>query len=130
YFVSMVSDGMGPGGGPSFTWGVTSTPNNTARIFTTMGSIDPSSNAQADGTITLVLPKSIIQNPGPGDNIALTLASVRLGSPSGGTNDTIPDITGAGSYTLRANNLCLPNNPPLAVLNANVDQGDAPLTVN
>jgi PKD repeat protein len=133
YFIGMVSDGQGAptgSGNPSFTWGVTSTPNNAARLFTTKGNIDPSSNATADGTITLVLPKSIIQNPGPGDTIAITLASVRLGSPSGGTNDTIPDITGAGSYTLRADNLCLPNNPPLAVLNANVDQGDAPLTVN
>ena len=130
YFVSMVSDAMGPGGGNSFTWGVTSTPNGAARIFTTKGNIDPSSNAQSDGTITLVVPKSIIQNPGPGDSIAITLASVRLGTPSGGTNETIPDSTGAGSYILRASNLCLPNNPPLAILNANVDQGVAPLQVN
>jgi PKD repeat protein len=133
YFVGMVSDGQGAptgSGNPSFTWGVSSTPNNAARIFTTKGNIDPSSNATVDGTITLVVPKSIIQNPGPGDTIAITLASVRLGSPSGGTNDTIPDITGPGTYVLRPDNLCLPNNPPVAVLNANVDHGDAPLTVN
>jgi PKD repeat protein len=133
YFVSMVSDGGASGGtagNNSFTWGVTSTPNNAARLFTTKGSIDPSSNAQPDGTITLVLPKSIIQNPGPGDSIAITLASVRLGSPSGGTNETIPDSTGAGSYTLRPTNLCLPNTAPLAVLTADVDEGTKPLTVN
>lgn len=133
YFVSMVSDGGASGGtagNNSFTWGVTSTPNNAARLFTTKGSIDPSSNAQPDGTITLVVPKSIIQNPGPGDSIAITLASVRLGSPSGGTNETIPDSTGAGSYTLRPTNLCLPNTAPLAVLTADVDEGTKPLTVN
>jgi PKD repeat protein len=133
YFVGMVSDGQGApagSGNPSFTWGVTSTPNNAARLFTTKGNIDPSSSATVDGTITLVLPKSIIQNPGPGDTISITLASVRLGSPSGGTNDTIPDITGPGTYVLRTDNLCLPNNPPLAALTANVDQGVVPLQVN
>ena len=133
YFISMVSDGQGAptgSGNPSFTWGVTSTPNNAARLFTTKGNIDPSSNATVDGTITLVLPKSIIQNPGPGDTMSITLASVRLGSPSGGTNDTIPDITGPGTYVLRQDNLCLPNNPPVAVLSANVDHGDSPLQVN
>jgi PKD repeat protein len=129
YFVAMASDGMGSGGGPSFNWGVTSTPNGAARVFTNKGTIDPSSNATADGTITLVLPKSIIHDPNPGDSIALTLASVRGALPSG-TNETIFDQTGAGSYVLRANNLCLLNTPPLAVLNANVDHGDAPLTVN
>jgi len=134
FFVGMVSDGQGApagSGNPSFTWGVTSVPNGTARIFTTKGNIDPSSNAAEDGTITLVVPKSIFSpSPGPGDTIAITLASVRLGSVTGGTNDTIPDITGPGSYALRANNLCLPDIPPLAVLNADVDHGDAPLTVN
>jgi PKD repeat protein len=133
YFVSMVSDGgasAGTSGPYSFTWGVTSTPNNAARLFTTKGNIDPSSSVTADGTITLVVPKSIIQNPGPGDSIAITLASVRLGTPSGGTNETIPDSTGAGSYVLRANNLCLPNTAPLAVLNADVDHGVVPLQVN
>jgi PKD repeat protein len=133
FFVGMVSDGQGApagSGNPSFTYGVTSVPNGTARIFSTIGNIDPSSNATVDGTITLVMPKSIIQNPGPGDTIAITLASVRLGAPSGGTNETIPDITGPGTYVLRANNLCLPDNPPVAVLSANVDHGDSPLTVN
>ena len=31
---------------------------------------------------------------------------------------------------LRPTNLCLPNNPPVAVLNANVDNGIQPLQVN
>src|ERR1700736_1011038 len=133
YFVSMVSDNGASAGTPgpySFTWGVTSTPNNAARLFTTKGTIDPSSSVTPDGMITLVVPKSIIQNPGPGDTIAITLASVRLGSPWGGTNDTFPDSTGPGSYTLRPTNLCLPNNPPLAVPTADVADGVTPLTVN
>jgi PKD repeat protein len=138
YYVAMASNGMGPSttpGMPSFEWGVTSTPNNTARVFTPKGSIDPSSIATADGTITLVMPKSIITNAvagnsiAPGDTIAITLASVRGDLPSG-TNDTIFDSTGPGSYTLRALNFCFPDTPPLAVLSANVSDGLVPLTVN
>src|SRR6185436_5964182 len=62
YFVSMVTP---DGPTPTFTWGVTSVPQGAARIFTTLGTLDAASNANADGTITLVLPKSIINNPGP-----------------------------------------------------------------
>ncbi len=83
-----------------------------------------------DGSIHLVIPKSIIQNPGPGDSIATTNTSTRLGSPSGGTNETIPDLTGSGAYTLRPDNQCLPNTAPLALLTANINQGGTPLTVN
>jgi PKD repeat protein len=133
FFVSMVSDGQGAptgSGNPSFTWGVTSVPQNAARIFTTKGNLDASSHYTTDGTITLVLPKSIVSNPGPGDSVVSMLGSVRLGTPSGGTNETIPDSTGAGSYTLRPTNLCLPNTAPLAVLTADVPSGIQPLTVH
>jgi PKD repeat protein len=109
---------------------VTSTPQNAARIFTTRGTLSPLSNYQPDGTITLVLPKSIISNPGPGDAIVSILGSVRLGTPSGGTNETIPDSTGAGAYTLRELNLCLPNTAPIARLTADHEDGTQPLTVH
>jgi PKD repeat protein len=122
------------GPSPTFTWGVTSVPQGAARVFTTLGNLDPASNAGADGTITLVLPKSIINNPGPGDSISGMLGSVRATVPSalpgsGGTNETIPDSTGAGAYTLRADNLCLLNTAPIAMLVGDVDHGDKPLTV-
>jgi PKD repeat protein len=130
YFLAMASDGSGANGNQNhFEWGVTSTPNGAARVFTVKGDLHLSSNVAADGTITLVMPKSTIQNPGPGDSIAITLASVRGALPSG-TNETIFDSTGAGSYILRANNVCLPNTAPLAALTANVDHGSSPLTVN
>ena len=132
YFVSMVTS---DGAAPTFTWGVTSVPQNASRVFTTKGNLDQASNAAVDGTITLVLPKSLINNPGPGDAITGMLGSVRATVPSalpgsGGTNETIPDSTGGGAYTLRATNLCLPNAPPVARLVADVDHGDEPLTVN
>lgn len=133
FFVSMVSapaDSITvPPGTITYTWGVTSVPQNAARVFTTKGPLDASSNYQPDGTITLVLPKSIVGNPGPNDSIESILGSVRLGTPSGGTNETIPDSTGAGGYVLRATNLCLPNTAPVARLTADHDEGMAGLTV-
>jgi PKD repeat protein len=130
WFVSMVSS---DGAAPAFTYGSTGVTQSLARFFTTIGNIDSASNATPDGTITLVLPKSAIGNPQPGDVISITLGSVRVSGPSaipetGGTNETIPDTTGAGSYTLRPANLCLPNTAPVAQLAVTPDQGALPLT--
>ncbi|MDQ3805359.1 MAG: PKD domain-containing protein, partial [Acidobacteriota bacterium] len=132
WFVSLVtSDGLAP----AFTYGTTGVPQNAARVFTTVGNLDPASKVDADGTITLVLPKSVIGSPTPGQAITGMLGSVRATVPSalpgtGGTNETIPDSTGGGAYTLRAANLCLPNTAPLARLTADVEEGVKPLTVH
>ena len=131
WFVSMVtSDGVAP----TFTYGSTGVFQSASRVFTTIGSLDPASKVNADGTITLVLPKSAIGNPGPGQGITSVFGSVRATLPSqlpgtGGTNETIPDSTGTGSYALRPANLCLPNTAPLAVLTGSPDHGYQPLTV-
>src|SRR5213075_1986779 len=109
-----------------FTWGVTSVPQNAARVFSTLGTLDPASNANADGMLTLVIAKSLIKNPGPGDAITGMLGSVRATVPSalpgtGGTNETIPDSTGGGAYTLRVDNLCLLNTAPIPMVTGDVD---------
>lgn len=141
WFVSMVTS---DGAAPTFTYGSTGVPTVTApspvgskttsRVFSTIGPLDAASKANADGTITLVLPKSAIGNPAPGEFITGILGSVRATIPSalpgtGGTNETIPDSTGPGGYTLRAATLCLPNTAPLARLTADVNQGVKPLAV-
>lgn len=131
WFVSMVtSDGTAP----TFTYGTTGVFQGASRVFTTLGNLDTASKVNADGTITLVLPKSAIGNPDPGQAITSIFGSVRASVPStlpgtGGTNETIPDSTGTGSYALRPANLCLPNTAPLALLTANTDEGFQPLTV-
>ena len=131
YFVSMVSsDGVAP----TFTYGTTSVPQSVARVFTTLGNLDPASNYTPDGTITLILDKARIGNPRPGEALTGMLGSVRLTAPStvpsaGGTNETIFNSTGGGSYQFRAANLCLPNAAPLAVLKATPEAGPKPLTV-
>ena len=132
YFVSLVTSDSAA---PAFTWGVTSVPQGATRVFTTKGSLDGASKVEANGTITLVISKSLVNNPGPGDLINNMLGSVRATVPSalpgtGGTNETIPDSTGGGSYTLRSATLCLPNTAPVAVITADTDHGIMPLTVN
>ncbi len=131
WFVSMVTS---DGAAPTFTYGSTGVFQGASRVFVTLGNLDPASAVNADGSISLVLPKSAIGNPGPGQAISSIFGSVRATVPSavpgtGGTNETIPDSTGTGSYALRPANLCLPNTAPLALLTANVDEGIEPLTV-
>jgi PKD repeat protein len=131
WFVSMVTS---DGAAPTFTYGSTGVFQGASRVFTTLGSLDPASKVNSDGTITLVLPKSAVGNPTPGQAITSIFGSVRATLPSalpgtGGTNETIPDSTGTGSYALRPANLCLPNTAPIAILTANVDEGPEPLTV-
>ena len=134
FFVAMTS---ADGAAPTFTWGVTSVPQNASRIFTTKGTLDASSGYAADGTITLVIPKATIGSPTPGQAIFNILGSVRVSGASlpgfpntGGTNETIMDSTGGGSYALRQDNLCLPNTPPLAALKATPQTGLKPLNVH
>ena len=132
YFVSMVTSDSAA---PAFTWGVTSVPQGASRVFTTKGSLDGASKVEANGAITLVISKSLVNNPAPGDLINNMLGSVRATVPSalpgtGGTNETIPDSTGPGSYTLRSATLCLPNTAPVAVITADTDHGVKPLTVS
>jgi len=131
WFVSMVTS---DGAAPTFTYGSTGVFQGASRVFVTLGNLDPASAVNSDGSITLVLPKSAIGNPAPGQAITSIFGSVRATVPSaipgtGGTNETIPDSTGTGSYGLRPANLCLPNTAPLAMLTANVNEGIEPLTV-
>src|SRR6185503_267130 len=116
----------------TFTYGSTGVFQDATRAFVTLGNLDAASNANADGTITLVLPKSAIGNPTPGQAITSIFGSVRATVPSlipgtGGTNETIPDSTGTGSYALRPSNLCLSNTAPMARLTADVSEGVQPL---
>ncbi|HEV2803827.1 MAG TPA: PKD domain-containing protein [Chthoniobacterales bacterium] len=140
WFVSMISDNAGP----RFTYGTTGVFQGAARFFTTIGNLDAKSNYNADGTITMVLPKALFQSKAvctggcpalaPNTPVNIALGSVRFSPPSevpgsGGTNETIPDSTGGASYALRATNLCLPNTAPVAMLTADKSGGVAPVTV-
>jgi PKD repeat protein len=145
WFVSMISTDPT---NPRFTLGSTGVPQNAARFFTTIADLPTGPNAsnyKADGTITLVLPKELLRSKAlcaaecaplsTNQAINITLGSVRFSPPSeipgtGGTNETIPDTTGAASYQLRPASLCLPNTAPLARLSQDVTSGPVELTVH
>jgi hypothetical protein len=97
----------------------------------TLVAADPASNFTADGTITIIVPKSAIGNPAPGAaisgflvRITANLVAITL------TPDNMPDsLTPGGSYTLVGNTFCAPNAAPTAFLTATPDHGAGPLTV-
>ena len=141
WFVSMISS---DNAAPAFTYGTTGVIQGAARFFSTIGNLAGSSKYDVDGTITLVLRKETFRSHAvctgtcaplaPGTAVSIALGSVRFSPPSevpgsGGTNETIPDTTGAASYQLRPVNLCLPNTAPVARLTADQRSGTAPLTV-
>ena len=134
FHVSMITS---DGAAPSFTYGYTGLPNENApgRFFVSVGDLEAGSGFSPDGTITFVIDKADIGNPKPGDPIIAIFGSVRASGPSdapgtGGVNQTIPDSTGSGAYTLRAANFCLPNMAPIAVLTASATKVGIGDTVN
>ena len=94
----------------------------------TLSPADPLSNFTADGTITIVVPRSGVGNPGIGEHLDAFLMRVTAGVI---TPDNCPDsLTPSGEYTIVGNASCQPNNAPLAVLSATPMSGNAPLNVN
>jgi PKD repeat protein len=94
----------------------------------TFSTADPLSGFSADGTITIVVPRSGVGNPAIGEKLSAFLMRVEAVAI---TPDNCPDsLTPAGSYTIVGNASCQPNNAPLAVLSGNPTSGNAPLSVN
>ncbi|HEV8134349.1 MAG TPA: PKD domain-containing protein, partial [Pyrinomonadaceae bacterium] len=94
----------------------------------TLSAADPLSGFSADGTITIVVPRSGVGNPAIGEKLSAFLMRVEAVAI---TPDNCPDsLTPAGSYTIVGNTSCQPNNAPLAVLSGNPTSGNAPLSVN
>jgi PKD repeat protein len=94
----------------------------------TLSPADPLSNFSADGTITIVVPRSGVGNPGIGEHLNAFLMRVTAVAI---TPDNCPDsLTPSGEYTIVGNASCQPNNAPLAVLSGTPTSGNAPLNVN
>ena len=119
---------------PIFQYGPTANigpPNTLVTIDPTApGNTNPS-NFAADGTITIVVPRSGIGNPPVGQSLSgfLTRIVGVTGVVITLTPDNMPDNLGpAGSYAVVGNLPC--NNAPVAALSANPLSGDPPLVVN
>ena len=94
---------------------------------------DPASTFSADGTITIVVPRSAIGNPAVGQDLVGFLTRITaVAAAVSITPDNMPDnLAPSGSYTVVGNNpFCRPNTAPVAALDANPVMGDAPLMVN
>ncbi len=103
---------------------------------------DPASTYSADGTITMVVPRSAIGNPAVGQDLTGFLTRI-VGVDTGGvitlTPDNMPDsLAPTGTYTIVGNDACIPNNPPVAQLIAypfggmpgDPPSGEPPLTIH
>ncbi|WP_428310498.1 protease pro-enzyme activation domain-containing protein [Hydrocarboniphaga sp.] len=110
YYVAMVSS---DGATPVFNYGTHGTlPGAGLGDFTVLGSLDASSAYNADGTITLVLDKSLLKLQ-TGDALSNIISSVRVSIPDD-TSGAIPlgegltqDSAGAAqAYTLLGNDSC------------------------
>ncbi len=114
-----------PTGGTGGTYGA---PN------TRVGFADVGSNFNPDGTITIVVSRSKIGNPGVGGALVGFLVRVRFGADAASvTPDNMPDslATNTGIYTVVGNDpFCRPNTAPVAVLTANPLSGAPPLLVH
>jgi len=94
----------------------------------TLSTADPLSGFSADGTITIVVPRSGVGNPGIGEKLSAFLIRVTAVVI---TPDNCPDsLTPAGEYTVVGNASCQPNTAPLAVLSGTPMSGNVPLAVN
>lgn len=106
-------------------------------VYEDLGTLDASSEALPDGTIRLVMDKSVF-GLSAGDTLSQIGASIRESSnPVNAAGLTVDSATGA-EYTLVGNEVCADpdgnvdggdNNPPVVQLTASTLSGDAPLSV-
>jgi hypothetical protein len=100
YWARMATDVTGA---VSFAYGTGTTPSVAGTAA------DPASNFSADGTIRIVVPRSGIGNPSPGQSLAafLTRVRVELGLAGAVTPDNAPDsLAGTGTYRLVGSENC------------------------
>lgn len=120
--------------GPRFVYGTTGVLSVPvagavpARVFTVLGDLSAGSGFAADGTIFLLLDKSLVGATTPGDAIVAITPSIRAQlTPN---NQLIYDDAGSANYTLRSATACDVNQLPVAALAASGNAGPAPLAVS
>ena len=101
---------------------------------------DSASNYTPDGTITIVVPRSLIGNPAVGTQLHNFLVRITISAGTGGglTPDNMPNnLNPAGTYDIVGNAVCAPNTAPLADLVAHPHgqptappTGDPPITID
>lgn len=115
----------GTSAAPVFDYGTFNPTGGTGGIYgaptTITGTASAGSGFTADGTITIVVPRSAVGNPPVGANLNGFLIRVRAEIPVVGaiTPDNMPDsLAPSGSYPVVGNASCIMNKCPLAALDA------------
>lgn len=145
YWVDMssrASDGGSPAA-PVFRYGTFNPTGGTGGAYgtptTVVGTADAASNYSTDGTITVIVPRSVIGNPAVGGHLNGFLVRVRFGADAASvTPDNMPDdLAPTGNYTVVGNASCAPNSAPVAQLigypvgsPSAPPAGDPPLTIH
>lgn len=113
-------------GPASFVYGTYEELPQGLLAFTSAGTLDERSAYSADGTVVMVVPKTIFGDLPPGAPIAGFDARARVGTSAASSRDT----AGPGSYTPRGTSLCGTAGVLLANIAASVTEGAAPLDVD
>ncbi len=91
---------------------------------------DPASGFSADGTIRVVLARSAIGDPAPGQDLTMFLVRIRSPNTATLTPDNMPDgLARTGTYTLLGSENCVCN-PPDAVDDAADTVENNPVAIN
>ena len=131
YYVGFRTSAPATPATPRFEYGTVAIDSITGAYgaFTYVGNADAESNFNPDGTITIVVPPNQFGSPAAETMFTRFLLRVRI--EPGLTPDNCPDdLNPAGSYQIKGNAFCRPNNAPIAALAAKPQSGTAPVTVN
>lgn len=113
--------------GSPFTFGsVSSDASGVLTTFTDEGTLDERSFTEADGTIVMVAPKSLFENPQPGDALVVTISRTRSATREGNSRDLVDS---PGAYNVQGTADCPIPGVSLAFLEADRQSGNAPLDV-
>ena len=94
---------------------------------------DAASGFNADGTISIVIPRSAIGNPPPGTTLSLFLVRIRVeAGAASATPDNMPDsTTPAGGYTIKGSEKCAAAcNAPTAIDHTATTTENQPVVIN
>ena len=107
-------------------------PNPNANTPSPIGNVDAGTYDLAAGIIRIELSNSKAENIGAGQSLTDVNARTFLATSGPGprSQNIASDITANATYTLVGNAACIPNNPPVARLEADVEHGIAPITVH
>lgn len=131
YYVAMTTSN----GTPAYYYGTHGETPGGVGDYTVLGTLDPTSTYNADGTITLVLDKSALSLK-TGDRLTNIVSTTRTSAPDDPTG-TAPGGEGltqdsAGAklpYTVVGNATCAQDAAPVAQISASPSQGPEPLAV-